>query len=109
MAKWKLTINITKEINALKDLCETLESNHVYEGETESVYMQLAKNLSEKFKSNETRIREITDDDGTWEDLENNLEDLEMSYDVENSNYNLENIYEICDTSRIWLEQLKEA
>ena len=109
MANWKLKLNISKEIQALKELCKNLPETYEFEGETETQYMKLCKALKEKFEENETQIREVTEDDGTFEDLIRNLEDLEMSIDIENSNYNMEEIYQICDISDIWLEQLAES
>ena len=109
MANWKLRINISKEIQALKKLCEDLPETYEFEGETETKYMELASNLKNKFAEYEDQIKEVTEDDGTFEDLERNLEDLEMSIDIENSNYNMENIYEICDNAGILLKQLLEV
>ena len=109
MAKWNLKLNIAKEIKALKKLCEDLPETYEFEGETETKYMELASNLKNKFAEYEDQIKEVTEDDGTFEDLERNLEDLEMSIDIENSNFNMENIYEICDNAGILLEQLLEV
>lgn len=105
MANWKLRINIAKEMNNLKNLTDDLDDSYVFEGDTEAKYIELAKELEAKIKSHEVDIKRITEDDGTFEDLERELEDFVMSYDIENSNYNLENIYSICDVARIWLEQ----
>lgn len=109
MANWKLRIDISKEIHALKELCKDLPETYEFEGETETQYMKLCKTLKEKFEEHETQIKEVTEDDGTFEDLINNLEDLEMSLDIENANYNMEEIYQICDISGIWLEQLTKV
>lgn len=105
MANWKLKIDISKEIQALKKFCEDFSEDYVYEGDNENTYMELAKALENKFHEYEDQIREVTEDDGTFEDLRTNLEDFVMSYDVENSNYNMEIIYQICDCSGIWLIQ----
>lgn len=109
MANWKLRLNISKEIQALKGLCNELPETYEFEGETETQYMKLCKALREKFEGSETQIREVTEDDGTFEDLIRNLEDLEISIDIENSKYNMEEIYQICDISGIWLEQLAKV
>ena len=105
MANWKLKINITEEIKALKEFSENFSQTYEFEGENETKYMKLCKALSNKFSTYKDKIREITEDNGAWEDLENNLQDLEMSIDLENANYNMENIYEICDVAGIWLIQ----
>ena len=105
MANWKLKINISKEIQELKNFCKDFPESYIYEGSNENTYIELAKALERKFQEHENQIREVTEDDGTFEDLETNLEDLVMSYDIENSNYNMENIYQICDCGGIWLEQ----
>ena len=108
MTNWKLKINISKEIKELKELCENLDEGYEFEGEIGDNFMELCRNLKHKFSSFEDKIKEVTEDDGTFEQLENELEDLEMSCNVENSNYCLENIYELCDVASIWLEQLSE-
>ena len=105
MANWKLKINIKEEMQALKKFCQDFSQTYEFEGENEAKYMELCKNLAKKFSTYKDKIIELTEDDGTWEDLENNLLDLEMSLDLENSNYNMENIYEICDVAEIWLVQ----
>ena len=105
MANWKLKIDISKEMQALKDFCKDFPENYVYEGNNENTYIELAKALERKFHEHENQIREVTEDDGTFEDLETNLEDFVMSYDIENSNYNIENVYQICDCGGIWLKQ----
>ena len=109
MANWKLKLNISKEMQALKKLCGDLPETYEFEGEMETKYMELCRDLRLKFEESESQIRELTEDDGTFEDLIRNLEDLEISIDIENSNYNMEEIYQICDVSGIWLEQLAEV
>ena len=105
MTNWKLKLNISKEIQALTELCNNFPEDYIFEGEVETKYMALAKNLKSKFEEKEQEIKDLTEDDGTFEDLITNLEDLELSADIENARYNMENIYEICDVSKIWLEQ----
>lgn len=105
MANWKLNLDISKEIQALKKFCENFSENYVYEGDNENTYIELAKALESKFHEYEDQIKKVTEDDGTFEDLERELEDFVMSYDVDNSNYNMENIYQICDCNGIWLVQ----
>ena len=105
MANWKLKVNISKEIQALKELCEDYPQTYEFESDVETKYMALCRDLKNKFAEYEDQIRKITEDDGTYEDLERNLEDLEMSIDIENSNYNMEEIYQICDISGICLIQ----
>ena len=106
MAYWKLKINIAKEIKALKEFCENFSQDYEFEGENETKYMELCKDLENKFRTYETSIKEITEDDGTYEELQDELESLLFSADLDNSNYCMERIYEICDTADIWLEQL---
>ena len=105
MANWKLNLDISKEIQALKKFCENFSEDYVYEGDNENTYIELAKALENKFHEYEDQIKKVTEDDGTFEDLERELEDFVMSYDVDNSNYNMENIYQICDCNGIWLVQ----
>lgn len=105
MANWKLNLDISKEIQALKKFCENFSEDYVYEGDNENTYIELAKALESKFHEYEDQIKKVTEDDGTFEDLERELEDFVMSYDVDNSNYNMENIYQICDCNGIWLVQ----
>ena len=105
MANWKLNLDISKEIQALKKFCENFSEDYVYEGDNENTYIELAKALESKFHEYEDQIKKVTEDDGTFEDLERELEDFVMSYDVDNSNYNMENIYRICDCNGIWLVQ----
>ena len=105
MANWKLNLDISKEIQALKKFCENFSEDYVYEGDNENTYIELAKTLENKFHEYEDQIKKVTEDDGTFEDLERELEDFVMSYDVDNSNYNMENIYQICDCNGIWLVQ----
>ena len=105
MANWKLNLDISKEIQALKKFCEDFSEDYVYEGDNENTYIELAKALESKFHEYEDQIKKVTEDDGTFEDLERELEDFVMSYDVDNSNYNMENIYQICDCNGIWLVQ----
>ena len=106
MANWKLNLDISKEIQALKKFCENFSEDYVYEGDNENTYIELAKALESKFHEYEDQIKKVTEDDGTFEDLERELEDFVMSYDIENANYTLENIYSICDVAGIWLEQI---
>ena len=106
MANWKLTINITKEIKDLKELTENLNEDCELIDETGDKFVGLAQKLEAKVKSHEADIKRITEDDGTFEDLERELEDFVMSYDLDSANYTLENIYSICDVAGIWLEQL---
>ena len=105
MTNWKLKINIKEEIKALKNLCSDLPQEYVFENETEEKYMALVKSLGAKFKQYEKNIKVITDDDGTWEHIEQELEDMEMAYDIDNSNYCMENIYQECDYARVLLIQ----
>ena len=105
MTNWKLKINIKEEIEALKNLCSDLPQEYVFENETEEKYMTLVKSLETKFKQYEENIKEITDDDGTWENIERELEDMVMAYDIDNSNYCMENIYQECDYARVLLVQ----
>ena len=106
MADWKLIINITEEMNNLKNLTDDLDEDYELIDETGDKFVELAKELETKIKSHEADIKRITEDNGTFEDLENELEDFVMSYDIENANYTLENIYSICDVAGIWLEQI---
>lgn len=101
MTKWNLKLNISKEMKELKDFTQNMSD----ETELEDDFVTIAENLKNKFLNYETEIKEITEDDGTFEDLENELEDFVMSFDVSNANYNLENIYQICDCARILLTQ----
>lgn len=101
MAKWNLKLNISEEIKELK----TFTQNMSDETELDDDFVAIAKKLEEKFLSYETEIKETTEDDGTFEDLERELEDFVMSFDVDNANYTLENIYQICDCAGIWLIQ----
>ena len=106
MTNWQLKIDIKNEIKELKEFAEKFPQTYVFEGENETKYIELCKKLTDKFSNYEEDIKRITDDDGTWESLENNLEDLEMSIDLENSNFNMELIYELCDVAGIWLIQI---
>ncbi len=99
MRKWSLKINVSEEIEKLKDFTQNMND----ETELDDDFITVAKKLEEKFLSYESEIKEITDDDGTFEDLERELNDFVMSFNVENANYSLENIYQICDCAGIWL------
>lgn len=101
MRKWNLKLNISKEMKELKDFTRNMF------GETElgDDFVAVAKKLENKFLSYKSEIKEITEDDGTFEDLESELEDFVMSFDIDNANYNIENIYQICDCARILLIQ----
>jgi hypothetical protein len=101
MTKWNLKINISKEMKELKDLTQYM----IETTELEDDFVTIAENLKNKFLNYETEIKEITEDDGTFEDLENELDDFTMSFDIDTANYNLENIYQICDCARILLIQ----
>ena len=106
MANWKLTVNISKEIKDLKKFTENLNEDCELIDETGDKFVELAQKLEARIKSYEADIKRITEDDGTFEDLENELEDFVMSCDIESANYTMNSIYEICDTAGIWLEQL---
>ena len=106
MANWKLTINISKEIKDLKKFTENLNEDCELIDETGDEFVKLAQKLEAKIKSYEADIKRVTEDDGTFEDLERELEDFVMSIDLDNANYTLENVYSICDVAGIWLEQL---
>lgn len=99
MRKWSLKINVSEEMKKLKDFTQNMND----ETELDDDFIAVAKKLEEKFLSYETKIREITDDDGTFEDLSRELDDFVMSFDIDNANNNLENIYQICDCASILL------
>lgn len=82
MAKWNLKLSISKELKELQNFTQNM-----------------------KFLSYESEIKEVTEDDGTFEDLERELEDFVISFDVDNANYCMENIYQICDYAGILLVQ----
>ena len=98
---WKLKMDIKEEIKILKDFTKNMSE----ETELNDDFVEIAKKLETKFLNYEKQIKEITEDDGTFEDLESELNDFVMSFDVENANYNMENIYQICDCAGIWLIQ----
>lgn len=106
MTKWFLNIDIKKEIQDLKKFCEDFSEDYIFEDEIEQKYMDLVKNLKTKFSEYESDIKRITDDDGTWESIENELEDMIVASDVECSNYCMENIYQYCDVAGIYLIQI---
>lgn len=85
MKKWLLKIDIKNEIQNLKKLCENFPEEYVFQGETEQLYMDLVKNLETRFCQYEDKIKDITDDDGTWESIENEIGDL-MIIDDGNGN-----------------------
>lgn len=99
MRKWSLKINVSEEMKKLKDFTQNMND----ETELDDDFIAVAKKLEEKFLCYETKIREITEDDGTFEDLARELDDFVMSFNVENANYSLENIYQICDCASILL------
>lgn len=101
MTKWNLKINISKEMKELKDFTQNMSD----ETELEDDFVAIAEKFKNKFLSYETEIKETTEDDGTFEDLESELENFIMSFDVDNANYSMENIYQICDCAGIWLIQ----
>ena len=99
MRKWIFKINVSEEIEKLKDFTQNMND----ETELDDDFITVAKKLEEKFLSHETEIKEITENDGTFEDLERELNDFVMSFNVDNANYSLENIYQVCDCAGIWL------
>ena len=101
MAKWNLKLNISKELKELQDFTQNMSDKT----ELDDDFVAVAKKLEDKFLSYESEIKEITEDDGTLEDLERELNDFVMSFDVDNANYSMENIYQICDCAGIWLIQ----
>ena len=101
MAKWNLKLNISKEIKELQDFTQNMSDKT----ELDDDFVAVAQKLEDKFLSYESEIKEITEDDGTFEDLERELNDFVMSFDVDNANYCMENIYQICDCAGIWLIQ----
>lgn len=101
MTKWNLKLNISKEIKELKNFTQNMSN----ETELNDDFVVIAEKLKKKFLSYETEIKEVTEDDGTFEDLESELEDFVMSFDIDNANYTMENIYQICDYAGILLIQ----
>lgn len=101
MAKWNLRLDISKELKELQNFTQDMSE----ETELDDDFVAIAKKFEEKFLSQESKIKEITEDDGTFEDLERELEDFVMSFDVDNANNNMENIYRICDCAGILLIQ----
>ena len=101
MAKWNLKVNINKELEELKNFTQ----NMCEETELDDNFIAIAEKLKEKFLSYEKNIKEITKDDGTFEDLERELSDFVLSFDIKNANHNMENIYQICDCAGILLIQ----
>jgi len=99
MSKWNLKLNISEELKELQNFTQNMSD----ETELGDDFVAVAKKLEEKFLSYEPKIKEITENDGTFEDLERELEDFVMSFDVDNANNSLENIYQICDCARILL------
>ncbi len=99
MRKWSFKINVSEEIEKLKDFTQNMNDDT----ELDDDFITVAKKLEEKFLSYETEIKEFTENDGTFEDLERELNDFVMSFNVDNANYTLENIYQICDCAGIWL------
>lgn len=101
MAKWNLKLNISKELKELQNFTQNMSD----ETELGDDFIVVAKKLEEKFLNYETEIKKVTEDDGTFEDLERELDDFVMSFDVDNANNNMENIYQICDYAGILLIQ----
>lgn len=101
MTKWNLKLNISKEIKELKNFTKNMSN----ETELDDDFVGIAKKLENKFLNYKSEIKEITEDDGTFEDLESELEDFVMSFDIDNANYTMENIYQICDCAGILLIQ----
>ena len=101
MAKWNLKLDISKELKELQNFTQDMNE----ETELGDDFVAVAKKLEEKFLSYESKIKEITEDDGTFEDLERELEDFVMSFNVDNANNSMENIYQICDCAGILLIQ----
>lgn len=99
MSKWTLKLNISKEMEELRDFSQNMSDAT----ELDDDFIEIAKKLEEKFLNYEAEIKEVTEDDGTFEDLERELDRFVMSFDVENANYSLENIYQICDCAGILL------
>lgn len=105
MANWVLKIDIQNEIKALNDFAENFSMSHVFEGDDETKYMNLVNDLQKKFMKYEDAINEVTDGDGTYENIMDELDDMYMASDLECSNYCMENVYQECDASGIWLIQ----
>lgn len=99
MTEWNLKISISKEMQDLKDFTQNISAKT----ELDDDFVAIAKKLEEKFLSYESKIKEVTEDNGTFEDLEKELEDFVMSFNIDNANYTLENIYQICDCAGILL------
>lgn len=97
MANWKLKLDIREEFKELQNFTQNMSD----ETELDDDFIALAKKFEEKFLSYESEIKRVTEDDGTFEDLERELEDFVMSFNIDNANYTLENIYQICDYAMI--------
>ena len=96
---------ISKADDYLKGLCEdiynTRGDNFANARQIRNIFENVLTAQANRLSGDE----DITDDDGTWESIENEIEDLMLANDIENSNYCMENIYQYCDTARIWLIQ----
>ena len=101
MAKWSLELKISKELKGLQDFTQNMND----EAELGDDFVEIAKKLEDKFLSYESEIRKSTEDDGTFEALEWELDDFVMACDLKFANYSLENIYQICDCAGILLIQ----
>ena len=105
MANWQYKINIKDEMQELNKLCANFSDDYVFMGDVESQYFNLIKRIENKFSNCEYDIKYITDDDGTYDTIMDEIESLMFAIDIESSRYSMENLYEICDAARIWLIQ----